>query len=281
MSKNWKIFLLVIVWVIFFAGSWNFVSMVTDFIIKRPGGARHLSDLEPATAAFSVTNPQGTKIEAWWYQGKHGAGAILLCHGHGVRHEEMRDVFEFLRKAGYSLLMLDFRAHGKSGGDYTSVGLHEWEDVDVVLKEAEKRGYLPPDVTLAAYGRSMGAATLANGAVHLPRIQVFILESMYSELRKVAANDAAHLLSLPDCFLIDLIFWNAFQRTGIQFFDSKPFEAVKNIYPRPLLLIHDARDARVLNPDFERVAKNASGAKTLVFSEAEHVRGHQTEPDDK
>lgn len=249
-----------------------------DYFLKRPGGTVLRSPLNPPGELFSVTNPGGLKLTGAWYQGKTQAPVILLCHGHGGRMEVLADMVAFLRGKGFPLLLFDFRAHGRSEGDYTSLGLHEWEDIDAVLKAAEQRGFFSPGRPLVAFGRSLGAAALANGASRLPRIQAFILESMYPELRTVAGNDAKSFY-LPDSFIVDLFFWVATQRTGIRYFDSRPSERITGVYPRPLLLIHNARDIRVPDADFQRLTVIASWASTAVFPEAQHVKGHVVEPE--
>lgn len=267
-----------IVWVGVGVGIWSFLGMITEMLIKRPGAFLNLPELEPATETFVESNPLGQKIAAKWYQGKPGAGAVILCHGHGASQKEFRAVLPFLRKAGFGVLSFDFRAHGESGGEFTAIGLHEWEDIQVVLRGAEARGFLPPGTPLGAYGRSMGAAALVNGAEKLPRIKAFILESLHYDLRGVAVQDVRNVFGLPDNFLIDLVFRIAQRKTGIDYYSSRPGETVRNIAPRPLLLIHDVGDIRIPLADFQRIARNATWSKTLLFQKAPHVGAHGAEP---
>lgn len=164
---------------------------------------------------FIAKNAVGQKIAAWWFPGDPAAGAVLLCHGHCVNHLHILDMAEFLHAAGYNILALDFRAHGHSEGRHTTIGLHEWEDVAAVLEAAEANGFLPPTMPLAAYGRSMGAATLANGSARLGRIGAFILESSFAELRKIAGRDVRRVSGIPDSFLLDGLFALTRLRSGI------------------------------------------------------------------
>ncbi len=241
------------------------------------GDTKRLYD--PGLKAFAALNVRGQRIWGWYFPGHPDAGAILLCHGHSVSHNELRYVFNFLKPTGYHLLMLDFRAHGASDGEYTSIGLHEWEDVDAILKEAEKLGYLPPNRPLGAYGRSMGAATLVNGARHLPRIQAFMIEAMFPWLRRIGANDLKAYVGIPDNPFVDVAFWYASWRTGIDYLANRPENEIGHIAPRPLMIIHDGKDVRLHASDFERLKTAAPGAKTLVFNEAGHVGAHKSEPE--
>ncbi|MBF0501113.1 MAG: alpha/beta fold hydrolase [Candidatus Riflebacteria bacterium] len=260
------------------AGIWSIFRHIAQMIVRRPIVETFFLPLPKADFEFTSSNPQGNEIAAWWYQGRPGAGAVLLCHGHGSRHEKMIKIFDFLRNAGYSVFLLDFRAHGNSGGDYTSIGLHEWEDIAAVIGEAERRHILQPETRLAAYGCSMGAAALANGADRLPRINAFILESMYSDFRKVAVNYFNAVARIPDCFLIDLVLHMAMHESGYSYYQSRPCESVRQIFPRPLLLIQDNQDNRVFAEDFARITQNASWAKISTFEQAPHVGALRLEP---
>ncbi|MBF0502113.1 MAG: alpha/beta hydrolase [Candidatus Riflebacteria bacterium] len=279
LSRTWKIRLAVIIWFSVLVASWNFLSLIMDMLIKRPVVTQSRPVLPPATGQMKVKNPQGDEIAAWWYQGKPDAGAILICHGHGVTHLQMDDIVSWLLGKGLTMLLLDFRAHGESGGTFSSLGLHEWEDIDAVLKESEKRGWLPPTMPLAAFGRSMGAVSLINGCAKLPRINAFIIESMYAKLRSVAENDFRWMLGFQCNPLVDLAFLNADFRTGIRYEDSLPVENIRGLASRPVLIIHDELDHRADTQQFESLCRAAPHARTLVIKGAGHVQGLNINPE--
>lgn len=270
---------------------------VTDVALRRPHFSPLTEKEDPDTFAFQAVNKRGLKIHAWYSPGQPAAPVVLLCHGHAVDHGQMYDVQDFVRKAGYAVLALDFRAHGRSEGTFTSLGLHEWEDIDAVLQEAEARGLISRPTPIAAYGRSMGAVALINGAARLTRIGAFLLESPFAELRAVAANDARHQFLLPDCFLIDLVFLYQEWVTGISFFTNRPVQTIVGCGSRPVLLIHDAKDRRADQTAFDslrqalaaadetasaRATGTASGIPlhlTSVYPAANHVGAMWSEPE--
>ncbi|HOT29462.1 MAG TPA: alpha/beta hydrolase [Candidatus Ozemobacteraceae bacterium] len=239
-----------------------------------------LPDKVPAIPGtpFVARNAAGQKIAAWWYPGDPAAGAVLLCHGHCVNHLHILDMAGFLHDAGYNILALDFRAHGLSEGRYTTIGLHEWEDIAAVLEAAEANGFLPPTMRLAAYGRSMGAATLANGSARLGRIGAFILESSFAELRKIAGRDVRRVSGIPDVFLLDWLFSLARMRSGIDYASNRPVEGIKGVGGRPLLLIHDGLDPRATREDHDRLKAAVPGAKEMLVPDAGHVQAHRPPP---
>jgi len=258
--------------------SWAFFRQIGKWIVLRPNVEKAVPSLPKADEEFFARNSEGHDIAAWWYKGNPGSGTVLLCHGFGSRHEKMAEIVAFLRKAGYAVLLLDFRAHGKSGGHYSSIGLLEGDDIASVLSEAERRGLLPSDSPLAAFGCSMGAAALVNSARRLPRIGAFILESMYYDFRKAAANHFKASFGIPDCLFIDAVICQISHESGYSFYQSRPAEKIKEVFPRPILLIHDTRDTQVLSEDFDGVVRNAPWAKVLTFQGAPHVGAQRLDP---
>jgi hypothetical protein len=279
LSRAWKIRLLILIWIVVAIGFWNFISFGTDLLIKRPGVTQERPVLPPATDRLIAKNPRGDEIPAWWYQGQPGAAAVLLCHGHGVSHLHMDDMLVWLKDLGFSVLLLDFRAHGEGGGTYSTLGRDEWEDIAAVLGESERRGWLPAGVPLAAFGRSMGAVALINGAAHLPRIQAFMIESMYARLRLIAENDFAWVLGILGQPLVKLVFFNAWVRTGIDYEESRPVDRLAGVAGRPLLIIHDDQDYRADTRQFDMLCQTASHARQLVIRGAGHVQGFQAKPE--
>jgi hypothetical protein len=124
----------------------------------------------------------------------------------------------------------------------------------------------------------MGAATLANGSGHLPRIDAFILESCFADLRLIAARDFTRLTGIPDSPLTDAAFRFGRWRTGYDYPANRPVEAITGVASRPLLLIHDGKDVRAITADFDRLRAAVPHAQTLVVPEAGHVQAFKIDP---
>jgi len=251
---------------------------LVNTVINRPNFVAPGKLSDPDYHEFSAVTADGINIHAAYYQGVAGAGTVLLCHGHGVNLNYMDDMVGFLRKAGYSLLLLDFRAHGRSGGKLCSIGLHEWQDIKAILTKARELGYWSEGSPLAAYGRSMGAATLINGAANLPEIKAFVLEASFARLRLVAANDAYNTAWLPDTPLSDLLIWLIGKMTGIDYASNQPVEQAKHLADRPVFLIHDELDIRADLPQFEMLKKSMPHARTWISPDSWHVCAHKQNP---
>ena len=229
---------------------------------------------------FTALTEDGIKINSYFYKGKPESGTILLCHGHGVTHGYMGDLISFLKKEGYSILLFDFRAHGKSTGKLCTIGINEGKDVIAVLKEATKKGFIAKSSKIAGFGRSMGAATLINHADKLPQIKAFILESSFEKLRRIAARDAWNNLFVPDTFVTDIFFKLLDSVTGVKYSNNNPVEKISGIGSRPVFIIHDADDRRANTEAFNALKAKLPHAITWVAKDTRHVQAHSVHPEE-
>ena len=61
---------------------------------------------------ISLLSQSGSNLRGWFIPGKRGAGGVLLMHGIRANRLAMLDRARFLHRAGYSLFLFDFQAHG-------------------------------------------------------------------------------------------------------------------------------------------------------------------------
>lgn len=135
-------------------------------------------------------------------------GKPLLLLMHGWRSSAARDfgcVLEFYRAQGFGLILVDHRAHGKSGGRTISFGVHERRDCLAWARWAEER-YHPPAMYLD--GISMGAATvLMASEFDLPAsVRGIIADCGYTSPRDILIKviRQCHLPVAPVYFLVRL-----------------------------------------------------------------------------
>lgn len=113
----------------------------------------------------------GVQLSAWYTPPKNGA-VILLAHGYGDNRPE--SLYAIFAKNGYGVLAWDFRAHGDSEGDFTSLGYYEQLDVEAALDFALSQEGVE---TVGAWGGSMGAATILITAAERSEIKAVIADS--------------------------------------------------------------------------------------------------------
>jgi alpha-beta hydrolase superfamily lysophospholipase len=118
---------------------------------------KHLPLFQPMTS-LDFKSLDGVNLNGKWLPSKTPSKeTIVLGHGYSADWRKTLELAAKLRESGFNCLMFDFRAHGKSGGDRTSIGFFEGLDVVSACQTARKEF---PDQTdrLFYYGHSMGAA---------------------------------------------------------------------------------------------------------------------------
>src|SRR5216683_2449007 len=138
---------------------------------------------------FDVRAPDGALLRGWKVRPKNPNGSwVLLFHGVADNRVGVIGQSEFLLRAGYSVVMMDARAHGASGGAIATYAWLERNDTRAIIDAlyySERPRYatrqmsinsdLPfparPASHLFALGESMGAGIVLQSAAVDPRIE--------------------------------------------------------------------------------------------------------------
>src|SRR5271168_2907544 len=225
-------------------------------------------------ADFNVRANDGVELRGWKVVPPAANGDWVLLF-HGVSDNRTGDLghAEFLLRHGYSVVMMDSRAHGQSGGDMATYGWKERYDTVAVtnaLYSTEKVRHL------YAMGVSMGAAIALQSAAVEPRIEGVVAEDPFADLREVS-YDYAGLQFSP--FLGKTLFRPA-SIAGLQAmakdggFNPDDVSPVKTVAARvfPVLLICGTRDHTIPCRHAERIYAAARGPKELwIVNGAEHA----------
>src|SRR5277367_3982133 len=137
---------------------------------------------------FTVRANDGVELSGWKVVPASANGDWVLLF-HGVSDNRTGDLghAEFLLRHGYSIVMMDSRAHGKSGGDMATYGWKERYDTVAItdaLYTTEKVRHL------YVHGVSMGAAIALQSAAVEPRIAAVSAEDPFANLREVTYDYA-------------------------------------------------------------------------------------------
>src|SRR5260370_3172794 len=83
---------------------------------------------------FDVKAPDGSLLRGWKVRPKNPNGNwVLVFHGVADNRVGVIGQSEFLLRAGYSIVMMDARGHGASGGPTATYGLLERNDTPALI----------------------------------------------------------------------------------------------------------------------------------------------------
>src|SRR5437773_2617253 len=100
-----------------------------------------------------------------------------------------------------------------------------------------------PNARICLLGYSMGAVVSLLGAAGEPGVQALILDSPFSDLRRLLVENvrsASKLPGTPFVWLAGLLFW---LRTRCTLSACRPIDVLSALEPRPLFFIHGGADA--------------------------------------
>ena len=210
-----------------------------------------------------LTTKDNIKLQGWYLKTDSVAkGTVVMFHGHGSTKSGIYTESEAFRKMGYNTFLLDFRAHGNSGGNTTTIGYFEAEDVKLAYDFIKNKG----EKNIVLWGISMGAATITK-AISDYALQPgkIILEMPFGSILK-AAEGRIKMMQLPAEPLATLItFWGGAEH-GFWGFGMKPTEFAKKINC-PVLLQWGKNDPRVTRGEIDMIYANITAPKKLVVYE--------------
>lgn len=228
------------------------------------------SDYEEVT----ITTSDGIDLVGWVVPSSNGA-FVILAHGHGGNRESLFDIAPLFFERGYGLAMFDFRAHGDSGGDLSTIGGDEVLDVIAILDYLETRDDAEPG-RVGAVGFSMGAASVARAAALDERLAVVSVEASFSSLREVLLHRADVLG--PVSQLATLYTAN---RLGLDPDGVQVASELCDISPRPIYLVYGDSDT-TMNPETPQIMDEAScePSELWVVEDLEHVPATNLQPEE-
>ena len=210
-----------------------------------------------------ISTKDSIKLEGWYIKTSGIAkGTVILFHGHGNKKTSVVDEAAGFRQLGYNTLLVDFRAHGNSGGNTCTIGFNESEDVKLAYDFIKHKG----EKNIVLWGISMGAAaiTKAMNDYTLQPSKV-ILEMPFASILQ-AAEGRIKMMGLPGEPLGTFItFWGGTEH-GFWGFGMKPSEFAQKITV-PTLLQWGKKDPRVQEVETDAIYKNLAGKKQLVVYE--------------
>lgn len=234
-------------------------------------------DFQPVDVSFPSSD--GVLLHGWFLPATGAADLIVLCHGYAMSRLETQELAQALNARGHHVLLFDFRAHGRSEGRFTSLGYHEVHDLLGAVAYLKTRPEYTPG-RLGVLGLSMGAVTAILAAARCPAIAAVVADSSFAALDHIVAQGVQQTLRLPITALARCVVRLGELAIGLRAAAVRPLDAVAQIAPRPLLIIHGGADRLVPVAEAQALYAAAGEPRELwTVPGADHVQGRFVAPE--
>lgn len=195
---------------------------------------------------------------------------VIGLHGYRSRGEnDFAALSHFYHNAGFNVLIVDHRAHGRSEGKYIGFGILDRRDCRQWMKLGIEK--LGEDCQIYLHGISMGAATalMTAGAVlegeELPRqVKGVIADCAFTSAWDVFSHVLKKTYHQPPFPILYLASSYCKQLAGYRFDEVNNLEEVKKIKV-PVLFIHGAEDDFVPTRMSRRMYAERQGEKEILI----------------
>lgn len=191
---------------------------------------------------FNVQADPDVLLRGWFVhtRAEHPLGTMILLHGIGGCKEQLLSLAKDLAGHGFSCIVYDSRAQGRSGGLYCTYGYYEKRDVSTVLGEAVRR-YGTSVQPFGVFGNSFGGAVALQAMAADKRIRCGVVESTFATLREVIHDYMEQYTGIPFRFVSSGALWRAGRIASFDADDVQPEIAARRI-EQPILLAHGQKD---------------------------------------
>lgn len=195
-----------------------------------------------AKAGSAVVTADGIGIAGWYIPAGSGAAAnaptIVISPGWKTNKSESLKYAAFFHQR-FNLVLLDLRNQHRSGGNTTTFGFNERQDVKAIIDWLEQTKH---PAWIGASGNSMGAATVLGEAASDPRVRALILDSMHSSVVASFTDGTANERNLPGLPTAWAMVAVSNLRSGVDITSVDPVKTIATVGNRPVLLIHGTND---------------------------------------
>lgn len=242
---------------------------------RSEAAARVAKAFGAALQDAQVTAADGVTLRGWFARPTNSnGGAVILLHGVSDNREGMGGYALLFLSHGYSVLLPDARAHGKSGGELATYGVLEASDI------AAWAAWLRREHSASAvfgFGESMGAALILQALREQRALTAVAAESPFASFREIAYDRLGQRFGAGDTLgrtlfrpIVEVGMLYARWRYGVNLEKASPEDAVAGSRV-PVLLIHGAEDDNIPPRHSERIhARNPARASLWIVPGAGH-----------
>ncbi|MEM1154642.1 MAG: alpha/beta hydrolase [Pseudomonadota bacterium] len=212
--------------------------------------------------AIVVSRDGAAPLHGWYIEGHPSLGGVLLMHGIRADRRQMMDRARFLNAAGYSVLSIDFQAHGETQGDSVTFGYLESFDARDAMAYLRSR---VGDRPVGVIGFSLGGAAALLGPQPL-QADAVVLEAVFSTLERAVQNRMVRSFGGFGNIVSALLLIQVPPRVGIPLDDLAPILAIPRLHV-PVMIVAGTDDVHTLASESRALYAEANEPKVLWMIE--------------
>lgn len=221
------------------------------------------------------------RIAGWWMACPGARQCVLIIHGYSDAKVGGIAWAPVWASLGFNVLAIDLRAHGESGGKYSTAGYFERDDLDQVIDQLRQ---LKPDATsnLILFGVSLGATVAAGVGARRDDLNGVVMECPYVDFRHAVASHGRRL-AMPLEWGYGIACTIAERISGADFDQVRPIDLARQVRC-PLLVIHSGADTFVTQEQIDQFSRllaepnPIASRRHVIIEGVEHTRGLLKDP---
>ena len=247
------------------------------FVVFKMTSARpRMPEATPTNAGLGyeevwLPSTDGVRLKGWWVPNGDSGRAAILVHGWGgdKSGEHILKTLPVYHREGYSVLAIDLRAHGESGGGRRTLGYRETRDALGALLWLRGRGFRAGDTVL--HGWSMGGTTVVRAAAGTG-VAAVVEEAGYADLPRLLERAIPRIAGLPRLFVPGVLLagrlWPDFDPWSVQ-----PGREASRLWKEdvPLFVIHSTQDDLIPVEHAKMFAAAHPEARVWILHDYAHV----------
>lgn len=230
--------------------------VVTGVDLPRPENTAF-----PQHPCTAVTIPSNVPLGCWYIPSltPQPKGTVIIFHGYSSNKSSLTGRAEPFLQDGYNCLLVDFMGSGTSGGNATTIGYKEAQEVKDCFEYIKAQG----ETHIFLYGSPMGAVAIMK-AISYEHItpKAIIIECPFASMYETVAIRFKNM-GIPTFPMAHLLmFWGGVEN-GFWAYGHNPAEYAKHIHC-PVLLQYGEKDERVARSETDHIFANLHEPKQLI-----------------
>jgi fermentation-respiration switch protein FrsA (DUF1100 family) len=234
------------------------------------------ADYDLAYEDVTVTTADGLKLVGWYLPSQNGA-AVICMHGFRGDRTDLLPTAEILHRHGYGVLIGSFRAHDQSEGELITIGKNDTLDFEAWYHDLLTRKDVDP-AKIGLLGQSLGGAVAIHYATQNPNIHALVLDSVMAEFDQSLAIGVRKYTGLPSFPTVPMLLFWARREIGVDTTQIQPTVWIREISPRPVLILQGGADSYISADSGERLYQAAGEPKEYWYASGAAHHGFDESP---